>query len=205
MHGHGYAPPPPRLPSAGARVGWRVLFVAIAVLTIGFFGFVPALRAALTTRRKVDWYVFAGIAAAQLVAWTCIVADPGAEEFTTWWGNAGMVLMLSTLVVSVTYYLIVDIRFGARGDGPFPTGTPFDPYAVTRPQQAYGYPQPSPQQPYAPPQPYALPTQTAGPTPVPAPAPAPPPNQAPAQPRIDQVRAELDELSDYLRKQEGGR
>ena len=36
-------------------------------------------------------------------------------------------------------------------------------------------------------------------TPVPAPPPRPP---APA--RIDQVRAELDELSDYLRRQDGG-
>ncbi|MBK3648045.1 hypothetical protein JHN46_46610 [Streptomyces sp. MBT33] len=36
----------------------------------------------------------------------------------------------------------------------------------------------------------------------PATAPAPPQRPAPA--RIDQVRAELDELSDYLRKHPGG-
>ncbi|MFD0505964.1 hypothetical protein ACFQ0G_30105 [Streptomyces chiangmaiensis] len=39
-------------------------------------------------------------------------------------------------------------------------------------------------------------------TPVPPPQPQP---QRPAPARIDQVRAELDELSDYLRKHEGGR
>ena len=78
------------------------------------------------------------------------------------------------------------------------------------PQQTtlYGYPQaptaaqpPGPQPPT--PQPYAG-------TPVPQPpapqsAPAPPPPQRPAPVRIDQVRAELDELSDYLRKHEDGR
>ncbi|WP_338699431.1 hypothetical protein V2W30_23380 [Streptomyces sp. Q6] len=216
MHGHGYAPPPQRLPSPGAQVGWRVLFVAIAVLTIGFLAFVPTLRLALTSHRKVDWRVFAAVAAAQFVSWICIFTDPGAEEFTTWRGNAGMVLMLSTLAVSVTYYLIVDIRLGGRAR---PLAAPYDPYGVTRPQQVYGYPQPRPQQPYAPPQPqpqqytrptppqpHTLPTQTGGQAPTPTPAPQPQPqNQAQPPQRIDQVRAELDELSDYLRKQEGER
>ena len=52
----------------------------------------------------------------------------------------------------------------------------------------------NPQPPYtAPPMPHA-----PGPQP---PAPAPPQRPAPA--RIDQVRAELDELSDYLRQHPG--
>ncbi|MPY33783.1 hypothetical protein FNH09_21850 [Streptomyces adustus] len=43
-------------------------------------------------------------------------------------------------------------------------------------------------------------------TPVPQPpVPQTPPPQRPAPARIDQVRAELDELSDYLRKQEDPR
>ncbi|CAM5330372.1 hypothetical protein SVIOM342S_02197 [Streptomyces violaceorubidus] len=33
---------------------------------------------------------------------------------------------------------------------------------------------------------------------------APPPQHRPAPARIDQVRAELDELSDYLRHHDGG-
>jgi hypothetical protein len=70
----------------------------------------------------------------------------------------------------------------------------------------YAYPQPVPpfaattapstQQP-----PYAPAPMTHAPVPRP-PVPAPP--QRPAPVRIDQVRAELDELSDYLRKHPGG-
>ncbi|MFD0393694.1 hypothetical protein ACFQ3Z_19900 [Streptomyces nogalater] len=43
------------------------------------------------------------------------------------------------------------------------------------------------------------------PAPMPAPGPPPvaPPPQPPAPARIEQVRAELDELSDYLRRQDG--
>ncbi|MFF2899297.1 hypothetical protein [Streptomyces sp. NPDC057966] len=79
------------------------------------------------------------------------------------------------------------------------------------------------------PVPMAAPTATPAPAPAPAPAPVPSPPSVPAQQppaaprqqplpqpapspqphphshpqRIDQVRAELDELSDYLRKEEG--
>ncbi|MEV3856768.1 hypothetical protein AB0J38_20860 [Streptomyces sp. NPDC050095] len=195
----------------------RVLFVAIAVLSIGFLGFVPMLRLALTTRSKVNWRVFIAVAAVQLVCWIGIFSDPGAEEFTSWYGNGGMGLMLINMAVSVTYYLIADIRFhGHRTQqaataslmyGAPPVGTP------------YGYPPQAPAQPYMPqPQPqapmHAMPTQAAGPAPTPTPTPATAPTPAPpaapqSQPgpphRIDQVRAELDELSDYLRKQDGGR
>jgi hypothetical protein len=38
---------------------------------------------------------------------------------------------------------------------------------------------------------------------VPVPPAHTPPPQRPAPARIDQVRAELDELSDYLRRQDG--
>ena len=185
MHGHGYAPPP-RLPSSGAQAGMRVLFVAIAVLTVGFLGFVPMLRLALTSRSKVDWRVFIGVAATQLVCWIGVFSDPGGEEFTSWYGNAAMGLMLINLAVSVTYYLIADIRHARRHQlamAPAMYGRP--------PQQPpYGYPQPQPQ-PQPRPQPYTQP-----PTPQ---------NQGQPPQRIDQVRAELDELSDYLRKRDGGR
>ncbi|MBW3706914.1 hypothetical protein DTB58_23505, partial [Streptomyces griseus] len=43
-----------------------------------------------------------------------------------------------------------------------------------------------------------------GPQPNPYTAPTPPPTPAPAPRRLDQVRAELDELSDYLRKENNG-
>ncbi|MEY7979052.1 hypothetical protein AB8O53_22385, partial [Streptomyces pilosus] len=50
------------------------------------------------------------------------------------------------------------------------------------------------------------PTPAPQPQPPHPPPPAPPraqPPQRPAPARIDQVRAELDELSDYLRRQDG--
>ncbi|MER5944832.1 hypothetical protein ABT127_02075 [Streptomyces sp. NPDC001904] len=210
MHGHGYAPPP-RLPSSGAQAGLRVLFVAIAVLSCGFLAFVPVLRLAVTTRRKVDWGVFAGVAAVQLLCWAGVISDPGAEEFTTWWGNTAMGLMLVNMVVSITYYLVGDIR--SVRSNPLPVGPA--PYGMQPPPPVYGYPQPQqyPQAPVAPPV-HGMTTQTGGTAPLPNPTPAPTPTPAPApqpngqgQPpqRIDQVRAELDELSDYLRKQDGGR
>ncbi|MFI6879324.1 hypothetical protein ACIBL6_38385 [Streptomyces sp. NPDC050400] len=228
MHGHGYAPPPPRLPSPGAQAGLRVLFVAIAVLTVGFLGFVPMLRLALTTRSKVDWRVFGAVAAVQLVCWVGVFSDPGGEEFTTWWGNAAMGLMLVNLAVSVTYYLVADIRHGRRQQLAAGPGLL---YGMPQPQPSYGYPQPQPQgYPQTPPPPmHAMPTQTAGPAPLPPqnqhpsqhpsqpqnPHPSQHPSQTQGQTpgqtqgqpphRIDQVRAELDELSDYLRKQDGGR
>jgi len=84
---------------------------------------------------------------------------------------------------------------------------------------AYGYPQAQspytattvPQSPPIPQRP--LPGTPMSQTPMPStPAPPPTPPQRPAPARIDQVRAELDELSDYLRKHdtrpdgdEGGR
>ncbi|MFD8572237.1 hypothetical protein [Streptomyces sp. NPDC059639] len=205
MHGHGYAPPP-RLPSSGAQAGLRVLFVALAVLSCGFLAFAPMLRLAVTTRRKVDWGVFTGVGAVQLICWAGVMGDPGADEFTTWWGNTAMGLMLVNMIVSVTYYLICDIRFNRRP--PFAVGQA--PYGM-QPPPMYGYPQPQPQpQPQQYPQAPATPpmhgmtTQTGGATPTPAPAPQSG-NQGQPPQRIDQVRAELDELSDYLRKQDGGR
>ncbi|MYT72612.1 MULTISPECIES: hypothetical protein [unclassified Streptomyces] len=213
MHGHGYAPPP-RLPSSGAQAGLRVLFVALAVLSCGFLAFVPVLRLAVTTRRKADWGVFAGVAALQFICWVGVFSDPGADEFTTWWGNTAMGLMFVDMIISVSYYLVCDIRFVRRH--PQPMGAA--PYGV-QPPPVYGYPQPQhqpqpqqyPQAPVAPPV-HGMTTQTGGTaplphqTPAPAPAPAPQPSTQGQPPqRIDQVRAELDELSDYLRKQDGGR
>ncbi|MCX3063449.1 hypothetical protein [Streptomyces beihaiensis] len=209
MHGHGqgygYAPPPPPpLPSRGARVALRVLFVAIAVLSLGILGFVPMLRLALTTRRKLDRWAFTAAAVTQAVCWAGIFSDPGGDDFITWWGNAAMGLMIVNMFASVTYYLVADARHTRRHTPVAPptamaTGAPA-PYPD---QPSYGYPRPHPypQAPTTPPAP-AMPVMPTQPTATP-----PPHADQPRidQPRIDQVRAELDELSDYLRKQEDGR
>ncbi|MFE6491281.1 hypothetical protein [Streptomyces sp. NPDC057748] len=76
-----------------------------------------------------------------------------------------------------------------------PTPVPSPPLPVQQPPAA---PQLPPQpQPQLPPQPQPQPS------PRPQPNPAPQPQPQPGSQRIDQVRAELDELSDYLRKEEG--
>ncbi|MFF2505230.1 hypothetical protein ACFVTY_17880 [Streptomyces sp. NPDC058067] len=208
MHGNGYMPPPQR-PSEGGQIALRVLFVALAVLSVGFLAWTVLLRLALTTRSRTDWIVFGSVTALQAGTLALLTTDPGVDEFTTWRGDVGMTIMMLTLLGVVTYYLIADIRHSRTRRPAFYGG-----YAIGyQPQQppvdrpAYGYPQ-APHYASAPTPPpvttpvHAQPTQTAGPGPTPIPAPAP---YAPQAHRIDQVRAELDELSDYLRKQEGGR
>ncbi|WP_330279798.1 hypothetical protein OHO83_26620 [Streptomyces sp. NBC_00569] len=216
MHGQGYMPPPQR-PSHGVQIGLRVLFVALAVLSIGFLAWTALLRLALTTRSRTDWIIFASVAALQAGTVALLATDPGVDEFTTWRGDAGMTILLLTLAGVVSYYLVADIRHGRKRRLGFYGGyaSGYQPQQQFRQpplqQPAYGYPQ---AQHYAPPTPQPTPpttppvhdqlTQTAGQAPTPVPTPAPQ-HQAPPPHRIDQVRAELDELSDYLRKQEGGR
>ncbi|MGA4841451.1 hypothetical protein [Streptomyces sp. G45] len=197
MHGNGYVPPPPPAPSAGSPVTLRVLFVVLAVLTCGFLSWAAMLRLALLTRKARDWVLFVAVVALEVVAVVLIGIDQGEEEFAEP-GNAGMTILVSLVVPVIAYYLTMDIghhnklqrqaaahfqqsQFGQSQFGQ----THFGGYAPPPPQAGYGYP--------------------AQPTPAPAPAPAtPPPPTRPAPARIEQVRAELDELSDYLRKQEGG-
>ncbi|MFE5051030.1 hypothetical protein ACFRAI_32515 [Streptomyces sp. NPDC056637] len=212
MHGQGYMPPPQR-PSHGVQIALRVLFVALAVLSIGFLAWTALLRLALTTRSRTDWIIFASVAALQVGTVALLATDPGVDDFTTWRGDAGMITLLVTLAGVVLYYLVADILHCRKGRLGFYGGyaSGYQPQQQFRQpplqQPAYGYPQ---AQHYAPPAPPTTPpvhdqlTQTAGQAPTPVPTPAPQ-HQAPPPHRIDQVRAELDELSDYLRKQEGGR
>lgn len=207
MQGHGYAPPPPKRPSTGVLVVLRVIFVAVPILSIGFLAWVATLRAAIVTRRAVDWWVFAASVVVLGISFAFLSTDH-TDDFSTPNGNTGMIILLLNAVACVGYFLYADIRHHSRlhqvgaGQPPMAPG--------------YGYPQPAspftaatvpstPQPPYgAPPMPHT----PAPHVPVPQP-PVPAPPQRPAPARIDQVRAELDELSDYLRKHpgnpEGGR
>ncbi|MFF9816385.1 hypothetical protein [Streptomyces sp. NPDC014006] len=189
MQGHGYAPPPPRRPSTGVLVLLRVIFVAVAVLSIGFLAWVAPLRAAIVTRKRGEWWFFGGSVAVLVVSFSLLATDD-TDDFSTPKGSAGMVILLLNMVACVAYYLYADIRHHR----PHPAG-----YAVPpAPAVNYGYPQS--------PSPYAatLPQTPAAPmvTPVPS-IPTPPPPHRPAPARIEQVRAELDELSDYLRRSDG--
>ncbi|MFI6124303.1 hypothetical protein ACIBCU_31905 [Streptomyces sp. NPDC051064] len=211
MHGYGYPPEqqPKRSPSSATLVTLRVVFVALALLSCGLLAWAAMLRLAIVTRKQRDWWLFGLVLAlnAGLIAY--LGSLPPEEEVMTD-GQAIITLswMLVVFVGTVTYYLYTDIRhFGPYG------GPPAGPHGVSHPgpyAAPYGPPHPGassfssagfgPRQ--APPSPaYGYPpAPRQSPTPPPPAAPSDTPRPAAPQ-RLDQVRAELDELSDYLRKE----
>ncbi|GGT26156.1 hypothetical protein [Streptomyces chromofuscus] len=211
MHGHGYPQPVKQPPPTAWLVLVRVLFVVIALLSLGFLTWAMLLRLAIVTRKSLDWGLFVAVLAIDILAIVLLGTEPG-DEIHTVGGWTGLALLLGTLVGAIAYYLAAEVRHFhllRHGGGYAPS-----------PAQAYGYPQPQPQPQPQPPTPYTTGTALPQP-PLPHNAPGPhtppptlrpttahppistPPPQCPAPARIDQVRAELDELSDYLRKQGG--
>ncbi|MER7486394.1 hypothetical protein ABTY20_10935 [Streptomyces sp. NPDC126497] len=199
MYGHGAAPP---TPSAASVITQRVLYAAAGVLCCGLLACVPLFRVAFLRGRLLDW----------AAAWVSIplsiacLAVVGALPETDRRTDVALATVLILGALSAAYYLIVDIRFHRR-PRPYAGRMPPSPHATTvhgpGGHTPYGYPQQG--SPYAPtpvPQP-PVPHIPAPHTPVPH-TPVPPQSaQPPAPARIDQVRAELDELSDYLRRQDG--
>jgi hypothetical protein len=206
MQGHGQAQPVKQPPPTGLLVFLRVFFVVISVCSLGLLGWTMMLRLAIVTRKSLDWGLFVATFAAEVLGLVLLGTEPG-DEIHTVGGWTGLALLLGSLVIAISYYLAADIRhfhqlhYAAAGYAPH----------QPPPAPAYGYPQPpqsQPQSPYAaapvPQTPVPqMPVPPTDQTPRPS-APTPPP-QRPAPARIDQVRAELDELSDYLRKHEDGR
>ncbi|MFF7974137.1 hypothetical protein [Streptomyces sp. NPDC007905] len=200
MQGHGYAQPGKQPPHPAWLVFLRVLFVAVGVFSIGFLTWVILLRLAVVTRKSLDWGLFVAVLAADILSIVLLGSEPG-DEVHTRGGYLGITLLLGALAATVVYYLVADTRYfqGLR-----------QAYGGAPAVSAYGYPRPvapftatsGTQNPAPVPSPPATPPMVH--TPVPQPAPQqPPPPQRPAPARIDQVRAELDELSDYLRKHDG--
>ncbi|MFH9423764.1 hypothetical protein [Streptomyces sp. NPDC017529] len=189
MHGPVTAPPPHRPPQQRTVVLLRVVFVALAVLSLGFLAWLTLLRAAIVQRRPLGWWVLGADLA--LLA-TSVILGGGRDE-NSWQTNTSVALVLLQMGAAVAYYLVVDVRahrvtpgWPAYGPpGTVPGGPAYVPHAYAGFQ-----PQP-PQQPIHP--------HPQGP---PYEQPQPAPYGGPPQ-RIDRVRAELDELSDYLRKEEG--
>ncbi|MFI2783327.1 hypothetical protein [Streptomyces sp. ALB3] len=223
MHGYGYPPEqqPKPSPSSATLVTLRVVFVALALLSCGLLAWAAMLRLAIVTRKQRDWWLFGLVLALDVGLIAYLGSLPEEEEVMTD-GQAVITLawILVVFVGTVTYYLYTEIRhfdpyrgpqgglrgphgapgshagpYGARHPGPpsFPSGGYASRQTVTAPRTpSYGYPPAPPQGP--------------APTPPPASTPAVPaqPSDAPrtaAPQRLDQVRAELDELSDYLRKE----
>ncbi|MFI9254469.1 hypothetical protein [Streptomyces sp. NPDC053069] len=205
MQGLGYGQPVKRPPHTAWLVLLRVLFVATGFFSVGLLAWVMLLRLAIVTRRSLDWGLFVAALVADILSLVLIGTESG-DDVHTPGGYFGMFLLLGTLVAAIAYYLAADIRhFMLRQQS----------YAAQRPAQAgYGYPGPA--HPYTAAPAPAVPIGRAGhdtpfppapavphtPPPIPR-TPVPQPPQRPAPTHIEQVRAELDELSDYLRKHDG--
>ncbi|MER6034786.1 MULTISPECIES: hypothetical protein [unclassified Streptomyces] len=193
MQGHGYAQPVKQPPHNAWLVLVRVLLVAFGVLSAGFLAWAMLLRLAAVTRRSLDWGLFVAGLAADILAIVLVGSEPG-DEVHTPGGYVGMTLLLGGLVVITVYYLVAEIRHYQRLRQTYASGT----------VSGYGYPGPATPFPATTMRQTPVPaTPPAHHTPVPQPPPVAPPPQRPAPARIDQVRAELDELSDYLRKHDG--
>ncbi|MCZ4122911.1 hypothetical protein [Streptomyces sp. H39-S7] len=219
MNGPGIVPPQP---NDGARTGLRVVFVLLAVMSCGMLAWTPLLRIAILRRRNaVDW-VLCGASFLLTVVLVILLGEGGDS------GDSGndnsprdnavvSILVIQAIVVAV-YYLVTDIRhfqemdaqaasraYGQQGRQQFP-------YGAARTQHQQQTQLPSARADYNPYRDTPTPGPAQPPTPIPTPVPAPDPTATPVPtagpagppaPRIDQVRAELDELSDYLRKEEG--
>ncbi|MFJ9853361.1 hypothetical protein [Streptomyces sp. NPDC101150] len=203
MHGPAPAPPPYRPPATGVVVLLRVVFVAVAVGSLGLLAWVAMLRAAIVQRRPLGWWLFGADLLAMIGACVLIVSFPE----TDWRPNIGVALLLLQIAGAIAYYLVVDIRAVPR-PGYGPAAAPFSPpassphpYAPPRPPAPEPGPYAHGAHPY--PNPYQAPRQDPNPNPYGAPVPpAGPPQDRPQPRRINQVRAELDELSDYLRQED---
>ncbi|WP_406476960.1 DUF1720 domain-containing protein [Streptomyces platensis] len=220
MYGPVPALPPHRPPARATVILLRAVFVAVAVLSLGLLAWATLLRAALVRRGRLSWWLFGGDVVVLIGAFLLVTNFPE----TDWRTDLGVGLVLLQIAVAVAYYLVVDVRAQQAtgyGAGRAPAyGMPYAPAA-----HPYGVPQPpAPAPGYAQPQPYGAPgaapfnpyartetrlPQPGGPAAPPHPAPPPagpyatPPDRPQPPQRIDRVRAELDELSDYLRKEEG--
>ncbi|MET9656301.1 hypothetical protein [Streptomyces sp. NPDC006510] len=233
MYAPGHPPTPPRrVPGRAWIVSMRVLFGVLSVCSLGLLLWSPLLRLAIVRRRASDWWL-TGAGFVFVCVLLPILGRDGSDE-PTGIDNVLIPLLLVTMLGSLAYYLVGDIRHYERLTKQHPAGG----YAASMPGYGYGYgyaptvpmrmstPAPAPlpaqqppsrqpmqpMQPMRPVQPPTAPQQQPQPQPSPQPQQPQPSPQQPPQPdpsphphpqRIDQVRAELDELSDYLRKEEG--
>ncbi|MFM9371625.1 hypothetical protein [Streptomyces sp. Da 82-17] len=199
MHGHGYAPPPQR-PSSAQLAGLRVLFVALALLSCGLLSWAPLLRLAIVTRAARDWWLFAVSAFVTFASLMLIGSEP-TDDLDTVQENLGLLGLFGGAIAAIAYYLFAEIRhFAAQPSYAAPFVPHQPPHAqgplAQGPNAAYGYPpRPGPAQQQT--RPSSMPAPAHQPQPQPQAQPHP---QRPAPARIDQVRAELDELSSLLRQ-----
>ncbi|MFJ7592691.1 hypothetical protein ACIQZO_36015 [Streptomyces sp. NPDC097617] len=167
----------------------RVVFMLLPILSCGFLAWGSMLRLALVTRKSRDWMlmVVSGILA---VVWMTFIQIDPTPDVNGWQSNLGAGGTIFTGFAICVYFLVADIKHHeALRTAPTAQWYP-QPAPYTHPQQSgpgYGYPPAT--------------ATTVPSTPMSTPAPPQVPPQATPPPRIGQVRAELDELSELLRKQ----
>ncbi|MFD4340293.1 hypothetical protein ACFWPP_24310 [Streptomyces anulatus] len=194
---HGYGPTPQQQttsrPSPATLTTVRVILVTATVLSCGLLGWVAMLRLAIVTRRPRDWVLLVVVMVLNAALFAFIVSTPDDPDDMS---DASVLLMLLWIVALlagvITYYLYVEIRHysSLRSLGsPPPYTAPAHPAPLPYQQHPAQQHHQQRQQQHQQPQPNPYTVQTPPPTPTPAPQ------------RLDQVRAELDELSDYLRKE----
>ncbi|MFJ9887396.1 hypothetical protein ACIQRW_16220 [Streptomyces sp. NPDC091287] len=198
---HGYGPTPQQQttsrPSSATLTAVRVILVTVTVLSCGLLGWVAMLRLAFVTRRPRDWVLLAVVIVLNVALFAFIMGTPDDPDDMS---DASVLFMMvwifGLLAGVITYYLYVEIRHYSSLGSPPPYAVPGHPTPLPYQQQPaqqqhQSHHQQQSQHPRPQPNPYTV--QTPPPTPTPAPQ------------RLDQVRAELDELSDYLRKEGEGR
>ncbi|MGW3328961.1 hypothetical protein ACWDF9_00205 [Streptomyces rubiginosohelvolus] len=199
MHGYGPMPQQPTTsrPSPATLTTVRVILVALTVLSCGLLGWAPMLRLAIVTRRPRDWFLLVVVLALTIGLFVFIMATPDDPDQMSDAAALFMMLWILGLLAGViTYYLYAEIRHYNTLGAPAPYATPVHPAPPLPYQQQHLAPHQQHQQPQ---QHQPQPQQHQQPNPYTAPT--TPPTPTPAPQRLDQVRAELDELSDYLRKE----
>ncbi|MFC5722125.1 hypothetical protein ACFP1Z_18325 [Streptomyces gamaensis] len=216
---------PPRLPPGRAKaITIRVLLCVAAWCSAGVCAWAPLLRLAIVRRRQRDWAVFVVV----LVVCLCCLVTIEERFAGTVINKVGGYTLLALLLTVVPYSLWNEIqhyrdldRDAARAWQEFQQhrareAAPAAPAAVPAPPPVppagpFGHPQGPGHR--AAPQPQPLAQRQMPYVPPPQPAPRPDPfaetahgpwhaaPQRPASQRIDEVRAELDELSALLRKE----
>lgn len=182
MYGNSAGPPPAR--GASMVITLRVLYAAAGFLTCGLLACVPLFRVAVLRGRWYDWTA-AWVSMPLSIACLAVVGSLPETDHRTDAALAGLLLIGAA---ATAYFLVIDIRLHAA-PRPFVGHPP--------PHAPFAGPHYGPQHPVGP---YAPPAPLQHPVPG---HPVAPPQHHPAPARIDQVRAELDELSDYLRNHDG--
>ncbi len=106
MHGPVPADPPHRPPARATVILLRVVFVAVAVLSLGLLAWATLLRAALVRRGQLSWWLFGGDVVVLLGSFLLVTNYPE----TDWRTDLGVGLVLLQIAVAVAYYLVVDVR-----------------------------------------------------------------------------------------------